>query len=431
MPPEPQADWSLEDWLTYQEQLHPKAIELGLERVRGVAARLGLLTAPPATLTIGGTNGKGSTTTLLALIYREAGYTVGCYTSPHLYRYNERVAINGLAVDDAALCRAFAAIETARVEQGVSLSYFEFGTLAALWLFREARVDVQVLEVGLGGRLDAVNILDADAALVTNIGLDHQDWLGDNRDAIGREKAGIFRERRTAVIADREPPQGLLQAAQASGAALLRFDQGDYACAAAESGLAWHWQGQGQGQGDASPPLPMPALRGRHQLDNAAGAITLVQSLQARLPVDWPAIQRALPMLHLPGRMERRGRFVLDVAHNAEAAAMLAQSLGEQFGHRPVLWIAGVLSDKPIEAIAHSLAAHVSTAITCTLPSPRALSAEALAARLSACGIAAQAAGSPAEALALALRQAPADQPILVCGSFLTVAAIAPLIPHD
>ena len=172
----------------------------------------------------------------------------------------------------------------------------------------------------------------------------------------------------------------------------------------------------------------MPALQGQHQLDNAAGAIMLVRGLQAQLPVDWPAIQRALPRLHLPGRMERRGRFLLDVAHNAEAAAMLARSLREQFGPRRVLWIAGVLSDKPIEAIGHSLAAHVDVAITCTLPSPRALSAEALATRLGNCGIAAQAAGSPTEALALALRQAPADQPILVCGSFLTVAAIAPLI---
>lgn len=175
MQPEPQPGWSLADWLSYQEQLHPQAIALGLERVRRVAERLGLLSTPPLTLTVGGTNGKGSTTTLLSLIYREAGYRVGAYTSPHLFRYHERVAIQGQPVDDAVLCRAFAAVEQGR--DGEALTYFEFGTLAALWLFREARVEVQVLEVGLGGRLDAVNVLDADAAIVTNIGLDHQEWL--------------------------------------------------------------------------------------------------------------------------------------------------------------------------------------------------------------------------------------------------------------
>ena len=237
MLPKPQADWALPDWLAYQEQLHPVVIELGLERVRRVATRLQLLAAPPLTITVGGTNGKGSTTTLLALIYREAGLCVGAYTSPHLYRYNERVAINGSPVADAALCRAFMAIEQARA--GDSLSYFEFGTLAALWLFREAKVDVQVLEVGLGGRLDAVNILDADAALVTQIGLDHQDWLGDNRDAIGREKAGIFRAGRPAVIADRAPPQGLLRAAASAEVQVQRFDLGDYGYQLGPQGWSW------------------------------------------------------------------------------------------------------------------------------------------------------------------------------------------------
>ncbi|MES2884475.1 MAG: bifunctional tetrahydrofolate synthase/dihydrofolate synthase [Pseudomonadota bacterium] len=423
MLPEPQADWSLQDWLTYQEQLHPSSIELGLARVRRVAVGLGLLQAPPLTLTIGGTNGKGSTTTLLALIYREAGYQVGAFTSPHLHRYNERVAINGAPVDDAALCRAFSAIEQARA--GDSLTYFEFGTLAALWLFREARVDVQVLEVGLGGRLDAVNILDADAALVTNIGLDHQDWLGEGRDAIGREKAGIFRSGHIAVIADRTPPQGLLQAAAESRAQLLRVDQGDYQYQ--RDGEGWVWQGLGIN----SPCLPLPALLGPHQLDNAAAAVTLTQAVRARLPVPWPAIQHALSALHLPGRMERRGRFWLDVAHNAEAASTLAATLREQIGSQRVLWIAGLLADKPIAAIAAALAPVVEAVITCDLSGPRSLGAQALASRLQAAGLAAQAGGSPAAAFALALRQAAADQPILVCGSFLTVAAIAPLIAND
>lgn len=417
------ASKTLAEWLAYQEQLHPSTIELGLARVRRVATRLGLLQAPPLTLTIGGTNGKGSTTTLLALIYREAGYRVGAFTSPHLHRYNERVAINGVPVDDAALCRAFAAIEEARA--GDSLTYFEFGTLAALCLFREAQVDVQVLEVGLGGRLDAVNILDADAALVTNIGLDHQDWLGYGRDAIGREKAGIFRAGRIAVIADLDPPAGLLQAAAGSEAKLLRRDQGHYGHRREAQG--WVWQGWGL----ASPNLPLPTLVGPHQLDNAAAAITLAQALQARLPVPWAAIQRALSALHLPGRMERRGRFWLDVAHNAEAASTLAATLREQLGSQRVLWIAGVLADKPIDAMAAALAPVVERVITCDLSGPRSLGAQALASRLQAAGLPAQAGGSPEAAFALALRQAGADQPILVCGSFLTVAAIAPLIAND
>ncbi len=418
MPPEPQPGWSLQDWLAYQEQLHPRAIELGLERVRRVAARLGLLAAPPLTIIVGGTNGKGSTTTLLALIYREAGYQVGAYTSPHLFRYNERVAVNGMAVDDAALCQAFEAIEQARA--GDSLSYFEFGTLAALWLFREAKVEVQVLEVGLGGRLDAVNLLDADAAIVTNIGLDHQDWLGSGRDAIGREKAGIFRKGRPAIIADRDPPIGLLETA--ASAQIQRFDLDDYGYRV--DGGDWVWC-----RGDfSSPRLPLPALSGAHQLDNAAGAIAVVQALQPRCPVAWSAVQRALPALQLPGRMQRRGRFLLDVAHNAEAAEALVKVIRQQFGGQKMLWIAGLLDDKPVEAIANTLAPVVSAAISCTLPGPRGLRAEALAARLASCGISAIAGGSPAAAFAGATGQAAPDQPILVCGSFLTVTAIAPLI---
>lgn len=423
MLPKPQTDWSLQDWLRYQEQLHPNAIELGLARVQRVAERLGLLAALPLTITVGGTNGKGSTTTLLALIYREAGYTVGAYTSPHLLHYNERVAINGAAVGDAALCRAFAAIEQARA--GDTLTYFEFGTLAALWLFREARVDVQVLEVGLGGRLDAVNILDADAALVTNIGLDHQDWLGTDRDAIGREKAGIYRSGRVAVCADRDPPAGLLRAAAEAGVKLLRFDAGDYGMYSNESG--WHWRGP---QGEW-PRLPAPALAGMHQLDNAAGALAVVAALQNRLPVPHAALASALPKLKLRGRMERHGRFVLDVAHNAEAAQALAAFMQQQFPRQPAIWIAGVLSDKPIEAIAAALAPVVASVVTCDLPGPRGLAAAALAERLAAADLSAQAGGTPAAALALALQHAAADQPILICGSFLTVAALLPLLAHD
>lgn len=413
---------SLADWLSYQEQLHPAAIEMGLGRVSAVAERLQLRQAPPLTITVGGTNGKGSTTTLLAAIYREAGYRVGAYTSPHLFRYNERVAVDGEPVSDAALCEAFAAIELARAE--ISLSYFEFGTLAALWLFREARVTVQVLEVGLGGRLDAVNLLDADAAVVTNIGLDHMEWLGSDRDAIGREKAGIFRPGRLAVIADRDPPQGLLQSAAQMGAEVQRLDVGDFGYS--DCGDCWQWQGRAL----QSPVLPLPALAGKHQLDNAAAAIEITQGLQSRLAVPWSAIDAALRALHLPGRLQSRGRFVLDVAHNTEAVEQLVETLSARFGTERCVLLIGVLADKPVEAMAARLRPLVQQAVTVSLPGPRAIADTTLAPRLVACGIPSEPGGQAADALALALLRADATQPILVCGSFLTVAAVAPLIAN-
>lgn len=410
---------SLADWLAYQERLHPQAIALGLDRVRRVAATLGLLEAPPLTIIVGGTNGKGSSTTLLAGIYREAGYRVGAYTSPHLFRYQERVAIDGEPASEAALCRAFAAIEQARADE--VLTYFEFGTLAALWLFREAAVAVQVLEVGLGGRLDAVNGLDADAALVTNIGLDHQDWLGEGRDAIGREKAGIYRAGKIAVCADPAPPEGLLRAASEAGVQLTRRDRGDYRHRADAKG--WHWQNGVQRWDD----LPLPALGGAHQLDNAAGVLAVVAALLPQRPVPDAAIHRALQRLSLPGRMERRGRFLLDVAHNAEAAQALASRLRELDG-TPVIWLAGLFQDKPVERMAEALRGVVERVVCCDLPGPRGLSADALTTRLTAAGLQAEAGGSADSALRLARQRARPGQTILVAGSFLTVAGIAPLI---
>lgn len=421
MPLNPTAGRSLDDWLRYQEQLHPTGIDLGLERVARVADRLKLRRSPPLTITVGGTNGKGSTTTLLALIYRCAGCRVGAYTSPHLHRYHERIAIDGVPVDDAALCRAFEAIEAAR--QGDSLTYFEFGTLAALWLFREAGVQVQVLEVGLGGRLDAVNLLDADAVVITNIGLDHRDWLGQDRDAIGREKAGIARRGRAAVVVDPQPPAGLLQALDAAGAEMRRLDRGDFAAAITPRG--WTWRGRGA----ALPDLPLPGLVGQHQLRNAAGALAVVEALQSRQPVSLVAIRQALPALYLPGRLQRRGRVLLDVAHNTEAAQVLAAWLTTEFPGRRLQWLVGMLADKPAEEIGAALKPCVDRAWTCDLPGPRGQTAEQLAARLRAGGMPATACGEPAQALAAALAAEP-DQalPVLVCGSFLTITAIEALL---
>lgn len=401
--------------------MHPVGIELGLERVARVADRLLLRSRPPLTITVGGTNGKGSTTTLLALIYGTAGYRVGAYTSPHLHRYHERIAINGVAVDDQSLCRAFAAVEAARGDD--SLTYFEFGTLAALWLFREAGVDIQVLEVGLGGRLDAVNILDADAVVITNIGLDHRDWLGDDRDAIGREKAGIGRSGKPVIVVDRQPPAGLLRALEQIGGDQRRLDTGDFSAVTAAHDWSW------RGRDSHWDHLPLPGLPGQHQIDNASGALAVVEALQVRKPVSGSHIRQALPALRLAGRLQRRGRAVLDVAHNAEAAQVLAIWLASRYPQRRLQWLVGMLADKPAEQIGLALAPHIDRAWTCSLNGARGQTAEQLAKRLGSVGLQATASGDPAQALSVALAAEPdSDLPILVCGSFLTIAAVEPLL---
>ncbi|ROH85667.1 bifunctional tetrahydrofolate synthase/dihydrofolate synthase [Stagnimonas aquatica] len=410
----------MDDWLRYQERLHPASIELGLDRVAAVADRLQLRTAPATTLTVAGTNGKGSTTSLLALIYRQAGYRVGAYTSPHLYRYNERVMINGETASNEALCRAFRAVDQARA--GESLTYFEFGTLAALWLFREAAVDVQVLEVGLGGRLDAVNILDADLALVTNIGLDHREWLGPDREAIGTEKAGVFRRGRPAVCVDVNPPRSLLRVAEDLNIPLLRLDRNDFGFRS--DGAVWHWSGPGR----QLHGLPLPGLAGAHQLLNAAGVIAAVETLQPKLPVREEAIRAALPALRLAGRLELRGDLLLDVAHNAEAAEVLAAHLASRYPGRRLQWLVGMLSDKPVERIAEILGPHLAQAWVFGLPPPRGLSASALSQRLNHAGLRATPCEDAASALAAARSQSAPGLPVLVCGSFLTIAALEGLL---
>ena len=418
----PAADASLAAWLDYQQRLHPNAIVLGLDRVRSVAARMGLPASGVVTLTIGGTNGKGSSATLAALIYRQSGHRVGLYRSPHLLRYNERVVVDGVEASDAALCRAFAAIETARGE--IALTYFEFGTLAALWLLREAGVQVQVLEVGLGGRLDAVNIVDADCAMVTNIGLDHEDWLGAGREAIGYEKGGIFRGGRPAVIVDPAPPQSLLEQARRLGATPHRLDV-EFSYQA--TGATWRWQSPAQ----VFEALPLPALRGVAQLRNAAGVIAAIEALQPRLPVAESAIRAALPLLRLRGRFENRGRWWFDVAHNTEAAAVLADNIAATFDQRAPLLVLGMLSDKPVENVARALAPKVASAIFVSLPPPRGLDAETLRHRAAAAGLAGPAIVDIGEALRAASAQAGADAPILVCGSFLTVALAIEWLDRD
>lgn len=406
---------SLDEWLRRQESLNPRAIELGLDRVRRVAARLGLLQTAAYTLTVAGTNGKGSSATLAAGIYRAAGYHVGLYTSPHILRYNERVQIDGLAASDAALCAAFDAIEAVRGDD--LLTYFEFGTLAALWLFRQQRVEVQVLEVGLGGRLDAVNLVDADVAMLTNVGLDHQDWLGDNREAIGREKAGVFRAHRPAVLVEREPPQSVLDAATVLNAHKLRLGR-DFDYEISKDGR-WNWISSGE----RWTQLPPPGLVGTMQYRNAAGVFAAVQAGQLRRPVRREAFERALPKLQrLRGRCEPYCGVLLDVAHNVEAAEVFADVLRADRA-TPRALVLGMLADKPVEAIARVLAPVVDAVFAIGLPGPRGLSAEALQARLHEGGLAAQTCDNMASALARARSSAGTNGSVAVTGSFLTVAA--------
>ncbi|SFF31435.1 dihydrofolate synthase / folylpolyglutamate synthase [Fontimonas thermophila] len=405
---------TLEDWLRWQETLHPRSIELGLERVRTVAARLHLPDPRPVTLTIAGTNGKGSSAHLAALIYREAGYRVGLYTSPHLLRYNERVRIDGVEATDAELCAAFEAVEQARGE--CALTYFEFGTLAALWLFREHKVDVQVLEVGLGGRLDAVNLVDADTALITSIGLDHLDWLGPDRESIAREKAGVFRPDRPAIVAEPDPPRSLFDVATAV-AAPLRLIGRDFRIHAHDAGFDW------QGRAWTLHALPRPGIPGEAQLRNAAGVLAAIEALASRRPVGEDAIRRALPRLSVPGRCELRGNVVLDVAHNHESALVLAQYLASLPTVAPTVLLLGMLADKPHARIWEALAPCVDAAVLVSLPGPRGLAAADLARRLGAVRVDLHCCATMAEALAIARGRAGAKGRIVVTGSFLTVAA--------
>lgn len=297
-------NWTLDQWLHWQESLNPKRIDLGLERVSAVARALGLIPAQATTLTIAGTNGKGSSAVLAAEIYRAAGYRVGCYTSPHLLHYNERVVIEGHEAAGVDLCAAFRAVDAAR--NGAPLTYFEFGTLAALWLFRRAMVDVQVLEVGLGGRLDAVNIVDADCAVVTEIGLDHRDWLGPDRESIGREKAGVYRRGHPAICVDPDPPHSLLQVGQAADLRRIGYD-----FAFERDANSWTWHGRSERYSG----LPLPHIPGAIQLRNAAGVLAAVEALQPLRKVTRTALEAGLVHARIRGRIERHADLLLSLIH--------------------------------------------------------------------------------------------------------------------
>jgi dihydrofolate synthase/folylpolyglutamate synthase len=401
---------SLQAWLQHIEQQHPQAIALELERVASVLARM-KLALPFPVVTVGGTNGKGSTCAMLESILRCAGYRTGLYSSPHLLRYNERVRIAGNEACDDALCESFAAVERAR--GNVALTYFEFGTLAAFHLFAKERIDVAVLEVGLGGRLDAVNVIDPDCAVLTSIGIDHVDFLGPTREDIGREKAGIFRPGRPAVIAEPDPPQAVLRAPGEK--LLLGRDFGFHVQAA-----QWTYYGPVGRRGG----LAYPALRGKIQLRNAAAALCALEALRARLPVAMQDVRRGLAEVQIAGRFQvlpGRPQVILDVAHNAQAAQVLADNLAESGYARETIAVCGMLRDKDIGAVVRELAPRVTRWYLASLPGPRGASAAQIAAHLQGD---AHHHDSPASAFAAARAAAGEGDKIVVFGSFLTVADV-------
>ncbi|MDT8397853.1 MAG: bifunctional tetrahydrofolate synthase/dihydrofolate synthase [Pseudomonadales bacterium] len=346
---------SLNDWLHYLEGLHPQEIDLGLERIRQVADRLPLDLSKHRILVVGGTNGKGSCITLLTSILRAAGLRTGSYTSPHLLRYNERVCIDQEPVRDEALCEAFAAVEAARGD--ISLTYFEFGTLAALLLFSEQALDYLLLEVGLGGRLDAVNIVEPDISLLTNVAMDHMDWLGDTREQIAYEKAGIFRSARPAIYAETDVPETVRNEAAQKGSELLLLGR-DFSWTRAEDGRHWHWSGH-DSRGKVLSYQMLPALN--FALDNAAAVL---QALSLIAPdVDDVSIRRGFEQARLPGRFqqfERAYTLILDVAHNPHAAANLARNLEAAFPGRKVRLVIAMLKDKDSAGVISALKDQVS-----------------------------------------------------------------------
>ena len=369
------ADFDLNDWLTYIEALHPKDIEMGLGRVAEVKQRLNLSIAFPI-ITVAGTNGKGSTCAMLERIYHAAGYRVGTYSSPHFLRYSERVRVACQEISDNDLIAAFRAVEAAR--QTTQLTYFEYGTLAAMWHFSQAKLDVVILEVGLGGRLDAVNVFEPDCAIVTSVDLDHMEFLGSTRESIALEKAGIFRAGTPAICGEDQPPQTLITYAQKI-AADLRLIQHDFGF---ERELeAWTYRGQHK----HLEHLPMPALKGDFQLENASCVLTAIEALQARLPVDVKAIHDGLSTVTLRGRFQtvaQRPEVILDVAHNPHAAKSLATNLKQSAAQGKTLAVFAMLADKDIAGVIQALSECIDVWYVAEIHHARASSARAVVAMI-------------------------------------------------
>lgn len=423
---------TLEDWLGLLESRHAQSIQLGLERVEVVLQAMQCASGP-LVITVGGTNGKGSTCAMLEAILRAAGYRTGLYSSPHLLRYNERVRIDGREAGDDALVCAFNAVEAAR--DGVDLTYFEHGTLAAWWLFCRESLDVVILEVGLGGRLDAVNVIEPDCAIITGVAMDHQDYLGDTREQIGFEKAGIFRPGRPAICGDPQPPASLLDHAAAIDAQLWLSGR-DFGFDGDRQQWAWWRLERPGGESQARVRrggLAYPALRGANQLLNAATVLTALDCLRDRLPVSMQAVREGFMLVDLPGRFQvlpGRPTVVLDVAHNVQAAGVLAENLFAM-GFYPDTWaVLGMYADKDVEGVVERLRERVDHWCLVTLDGPRGLTAAALAERVRAAGGqgSIMCFDSPADGYLAVRKSAGEGDRIIVFGSFMTVSGVMAVI---
>ena len=420
---------TLSDWLAYCEQIHPKTIDMGLDRVRSVALRMGLAFKCPV-ITVAGTNGKGSTCAMLESIVLQAGYRCGVYTSPHLVHFEERLRINGQAVQDTSLLDSFARVEQARMHAAdgthneVSLSYFEFTTLAILHAMAQIDLDVVILEVGLGGRLDAVNIIDADCAVITSIDLDHMELLGPDRESIGREKAGIMRTGRPVVVSDPVPPQSVLDTALALGADVWLVGK-DFNVSGDKQ--QWGWAGRGRRYSG----LAYPALRGANQLVNAAGVLACLTALREQLPVTAQAVRNGLAFVELPGRFQiipGQPALVMDVAHNPHSVAALAANLDAMGFYPTTHAIFGAMADKDLAPMFSRINPMIDRWYFADLPTPRAARASELLSIWEGCStrkdVDAAIFASPMQALQAAIDNAtPADR-IIVFGSFYTVGGV-------
>ncbi|MFO1394937.1 MAG: bifunctional tetrahydrofolate synthase/dihydrofolate synthase [Steroidobacteraceae bacterium] len=408
---------SLESWLDWQQTLHPRAMDLGLERVGRVLARTGWTGPGAPVITIGGTNGKGSCVAFTAAMLRAADHRVATFTSPHLVDYRERIRIDGVPVSAASLVAAFERIADALGPD--TITFFEFNTLAALLVFETARPDALVLEVGMGGRLDAVNLVDPDVAVIVSVGLDHVEWLGPDVESIGREKAGILRPGRPAVVGTPTPPQSVLDAAARLGAD-LRLRGRDFEAAVRDGD--WDYRDR---DGELAA-LPRPTLAGDVQVGNAATSLAAVRALAARLPVTRAAIEQGLATASLPGRFQRirdpRGyEWVLDVAHNEDSARTLAATLARYPVPGRTLAVCGMLADKDVPAVVSSLRDAVDAWHAASTDGPRGLSAAELAARAAPAGLTMRPVGPVADALeAVGASAQPGDR-VVVFGSFHTV----------
>ena len=412
---------NLQEWLTHCERLHPQNIDMGLERVAAVAKKMGLQFGCPV-ITVAGTNGKGSTCAMLESILREAGYRTGMFTSPHLVFFEERCKLNGQAASASVLTQHFAKVEAMRGD--ISLTYFEFTALAIFSCLASASLDVVILEVGLGGRLDAVNVIDTDCAIITSIDLDHTEWLGNDRESIGREKAGIMRGGKPVIISDPHPPASLAQHAATVGAMVW------------QSGSDFHFSGDQQqwrwyGEGRTWAGLAYPALRGVNQLVNAAGVLAALHAMKDHLPVTAQAIRLGLSRVEWSGRFQMlpgQPAVVLDVAHNPHSVAALAHNLDAMGYFAVTRAVMGAMADKDLQAMVQRLQPLVEHWYFCDLPSPRAATAKQLQSLWQAgaprLGQSAQTFADPVVATAQAMADADPTDRILVLGSFLTVGGV-------